>query len=175
MKKYGIFEDVNNETYCKFIQYALETCDAFMLVACSYTRSGRLKTKIKSDLKILKPYRIKVRHNPEWPNTLVLNTIYSMNQYQHSINVYKATAELYDFLIKPGGMFKWEFPNNLEDLSFFRNGKCWFAVTAHEEFAFIYSDSKEEILYLRSMGLDLDDGEEIDDSKVFYEEYKIKP
>ena len=132
------------------------------------------KEQTEAFLKELQPYLIKQRHTPtEWPRTKLSEDINENNKRKKpSINLYKVCEEVKIFLYKPNGIFKWIYPNFPEDLSFFKDGYCWFESCAHERFAFMYLDDLREVEMLKSLGLKFELKEsEIEKVRLFYEEY----
>jgi len=48
----------------------------------------------------------------------------------------------------------------------YKNGYCWFALTAHEEMAYLYTDNDRDAETLRNLGLEVTYTE--DNAQVFY-------
>lgn len=173
MKEYFCHgHDLSGEPYRSFIAYALKNSDALLIVDFAYTdRNWPKKKSCKQILKQLQPYRLKKRNNAEWPNmTVDTSSEYGMGNSKYTIMVYRTAIKLYDALIEPGNLFRWNFPYYPMDLCFFKNNRCWFASIAHEECLWLYTDSKEQLEKLRQMGIPFDNGEEIDENALFFEE-----
>ena len=51
-------------------------------------------------------------------------------------------------------IFAWNYPQRPEDISFFYQGECWIATTAHEKLFFIYDHEREVALMLTEMGIE---------------------
>lgn len=119
----------------------------------------------------LKAYLIKKRDFPtEWPGIKVIFT----NGTRVDIYVYRVCNEVKPFLLQTKGLFKWKYPYFPDDLSFFKNGYCWFYTVAHEEYGFIFVESHDEINCLEEMGLNFKFAKCDDDEQpLFYEEYQL--
>lgn len=50
------------------------------------------------------------------------------------ISVYRACNEMKRYLLEPNRLFNWKYPYFPEDISFFKNGYCWFYTVSHEEY-----------------------------------------
>lgn len=133
------------------------------------------KEQTETFVEKLQPYLIKQRHTPtEWPRTKVGYDDNDINNERErlSINLYKVCEEVKNFLYKPNGVFKWRYPHFPEDLSFFKDGYCWFESCAHEKFAFMYLDDLGEVEILKNLGLKFELKEsEVEKVRLFYEEY----
>lgn len=167
--------ELTGNSYQEFLRYALENSDAFSVVDFRYTdRNWPRKKSCKNVLDALRPYRIKKRNNAVWPNMYVdTESEFSMHNQQYTVMVYKTDPKVFDALCKPGSLFAWNFPKYPMDLCFYKNNKCWFSSIAHEEFVWLYTDSKEMVEELRRLGIPFDDGEEVDERTLFFEEYTI--
>ena len=142
-------QEPRGEAYNSLIDYALETCDTFMLVSCDYYRSGTFKREVKPILKELRPLLIKKRHNPCWPGT----TVMSSNRYQYTILFYRCDRAAADLLKLPGHSFGWEYPHFPEDLAFFRRGQNWMATVAHEEMLWFNRETRQDRFFFRNLGV----------------------
>ena len=65
--------------YRKFLDYAFDRTDFFMLVYVNYQGKGYSK-KMKLFQTALRPYQVKIRRNPSWPG--VLNTFSPQTTYK---------------------------------------------------------------------------------------------
>ena len=184
MIEYGIYNNVAGQPYDDFIEYAISKSDAILLVDFRYNgkanRQYPLKSSAKKMLASLRPYCIKRRGDKdgkwEWPNNTSLIDKYSQKpaSYNMTIKVYRLSEELYEILREPGSFFAWKYPKYPADLSFFKDNKCWFAITGHEKFACFYTESKEEVEFLKSMGIPFEKSGEVADDYIFVEDYELK-
>jgi hypothetical protein len=72
------------------------------------------------------------------------------------IQYYRITPEIMDVLLSANSFKQWNYPNRPEDPCFFKDGKCWFRSTCHEEmFTVIKGDAQDEKA-LDAMGIEYD-------------------
>lgn len=196
--KISLKAEPKSRIYKDLIDYAIDKSDAVMLIArydftaisdfqpanaeifenqkqyLEYLNAvKRMENEAIENARIFKklqPYLIKQRHkSTEWPSTKIL---YDGNDSLIDINVYKVCDGIKEFIYEPNALYSWRYPCFPEDLSFFKEGFCWFKVCAHEEFAFIYLDDVKEVQALKKISLNFTVTEhKINDSILFYENY----
>ena len=64
--------------------------------------------------------------------------------------------EVLDILCQVNRLMDWDYPIAPMDLCFYKDGYCWFSVTAHEEDFSLYTDDKTVIKDLQNMGVELE-------------------
>lgn len=117
----------------------------------------------------LSPYLIKTRHDLQWPSTQIF-----FCNCTYTISVYRICEELYPLLLKPGSYFSWRYPRYPEDLSFFKDNRCWLYASSHEGYVEFLPRSQGEYDFVSSLGIPLDEPYEPVDESVFYrEEYSL--
>lgn len=173
---YEIQKDVKRKAYQNFIHYAIEHSDAFMLV--EYKSSEKTGKSYYQTFEELEKFQIKERGKEnniwKWPN---MEAMYDelraeyCEPYDYIIRMYRADMAVEKVLQKPKSLFNWNWPDYPMDLSFFKEGVCWFATTAHEKNAYIYTDSNDLLQDLKQLGLSFE--KESYDSDLFVEEYTI--
>lgn len=180
-----ITEEPTGKVYTSLIEYAIDTSDVFMCVACDYYAEESYAKNVLPFLDELQPYKIKTRNNAYWSE---LEPTYdwskglpqiepfswpgteTYDRHKHDIYFYKSCPELKQIICKPGGLYKWVYSLYPEDPCFFRNGYCWFATTAHEEISYIYPRDEKEASILKSMGIKFDKVDSVD-GKLYFEEF----
>jgi hypothetical protein len=148
-ENYGNYQihEIYGEQYKKFIPFALDKSDYFILVkrfdmSCDDT--------IDELLKKLEPYLINAYKQKSWANTELRDSS-ALVFYYHSCK--ECEPILLEYAVN---MFDWQQPRLLEDLSFFKaDNKLWVSNTAHEEELFMENVSNEEKNELRMMGIKL--------------------
>lgn len=156
------------EKYNKLIDYAIKNSDAFMFVTCDFDKDINYKQKVIPFVKDLEPYIIKIRHNKIWPGQERLG------RQKHNIYLFRMCEEVKEKLLEPNGLYKWRYPNYPEDLSFFRDGRCWLTSIAHEDFSYIYEKDIEEVNKFKEIGIEFEYFNiPEEECEFFYEEYKI--
>ncbi len=117
----------------------------------------------------MEPYKIKQRHDTQWPSTEI---IYCNTPY--TVAVYRVCEEIYPLLLKPGSYLAWRYPRYPEDLSFFKNNRCWLYASSHEEYIEFLPCSQEEYDAVASLGIDLPEPyQPIEDGQYYREEYHV--
>lgn len=137
----------------------------------AYIQMNIFNSNTKQFISELDNYLISKRNVPtKWPG---IEVVFS-DDTKVDIYVYRICHELRALLLKPKELFKWKYPYFPDDLSFFKNGYCWFFTVAHENYSFMFVESDEEIRILERMGINFKvekyDG---DETSLFYEEYKL--
>lgn len=170
--------------YERFIKYAIDTCDAFMLLVGNYRQDPLFEQRMMPFLKKLDPLLVKTRKDADcWPGTD------SVLDPRREIRVYRSHPSAFESLIQPVSLYNWQYPCFPEDLAFFRKGYCWMGMVSHDETAFILSRDEEELVRLEKMGISFDkelvtiNGKNAFQRRVFdeqsynnlrfYEEYKL--
>lgn len=128
-----------------------------------------IRYKRKPFLESMSPFMIKMRHNTEWPSTIVIS---SKNTY--NIALYRICKEIYPFLLEPGGYYLWRYPKFPEDLSFFKDNRCWLYASSHEEYLEFLPRSRDEYDFISSLDIHLDAPyKPIDDEERYWEDYDL--
>ena len=97
----------------------------------------------------------------EWPNTQTFDT-----RHIYNIVFYYAKTECLDILCQVKCLYDWDYPDAPMDLCFYKDGYCWFAVTAHEGFSYLYTDDLKVVKDLKKLGVNLEFKKNT--SKIFY-------
>ena len=146
----SVYGDLKGENYKTFVSFAMEHSDAMMLIYCGY--GYPLKRRM------LRPFRVASRDNskslkkgkPEfkWPSTI------SWTKALICAETYRVSPEVKEIVLSVDDIFAWNYPQRPEDISFFYQGECWIATTAHEKLFFIYDHEREVALMLTEMGIE---------------------
>lgn len=152
----SVYGDLKGENYKTFVSFAMEHSDAIMLIYCGY--GYPLKRRIRDIRQMLRPFRVASRDNskslkkgkPEfkWPSTI------SWTKALICAETYRVSPEVKEIVLSVDDIFAWNYPNRPEDISFFYQGECWIATTAHEKLFFIYDHEREVALMLTEMGIE---------------------
>ncbi|MBQ3256618.1 MAG: hypothetical protein IJA67_04305 [Oscillospiraceae bacterium] len=156
MKAYFLEAFSNREDFIKFLAFMLSESDSFSLVYFRRKENEKLKSKAKTISEGLKKFKLSSRATQSWPNTETLDF-----EHSYKLVMYAADMECLDVLSSVENLYDWNYPAPM-DLCFYRNGYCWLAVTGHEQTAYLYTDSQEDIHNLEECGANLSyAGEEI--------------
>lgn len=82
-----------------------------------------------------------------------LNILYSDTYY------IDLTSDIKEEILSKSDIYDWKYPTCLDNISFFKNGKCYLSTVAHEEICRIYCENKEEYNYFKSIGIDFIDND----------------
>lgn len=143
--KYGInisFENMSYEEYVEFFEYDIR-------MVC-------LSTSINYCV-----YRYYVNKFVEKYNNIIFkkkkNFVYEFFGLKriHIETVYhmRFSKELKKELLSKNSIFDWVSPLLIEDVSFYKEDKCWLSSTSHEEQCYIYYTNEKEHNYLKSIGI----------------------
>ena len=166
ISSYYINEFKNREDYINFIKYFVHNSDAFSLVYFRYTKNERVKESVKKIKKLLQPYKIYSKTSNEWPGTKTLN----YNNHIYTLCLYRSDERVIDILSIVNDIFDWEYPDYPMDLSFFKNGYAWLTTCSHEYFCILYTNNKSIVTDLKELGVDIEKGETVYTTNIFYDE-----
>ena len=161
MNKYFLDEFKRFKNYQNFIEYMLSHSDAFSGVYFRYRENEPLKRRTKLIYDQLKPYMLYNKNVMEWPGTITQNAYHHIYRFV----LYRADMKCLDTLLLVKKLYEWDYPLAPMDLCFYRNGYCWLETTAHEGYAWLYTDDEEEVKTLESLGANLEFYKE--DGKMF--------
>ena len=109
----------------------------------------------------MKKFKIYSIFTQRWPNTETWDQTHS-----YKFVLYNSDIRCLDILTTVKDIYGWDYPNAPMDLCFYKNGYCWMAITAHEQMAYLYTDSKVEVEKLRILGTKLTLAN--NDAKIFW-------
>lgn len=117
----------------------------------------------------LSPFFIKKREAHEWPSTII-----GSSNSTYIAAVYRICEGIIPLLLQPGSYFSWRYPRYPEDLSFFKDNRCWLYASSHEGYIEFLPRSQEEYDFVASLGIELPEPyRPIDDSEYYWEEYRL--
>lgn len=133
--------------YDKIIEYAEETCECFSVITKLEKPYSKVPPNCTHDkiLEALSPYILrqiigirKWSYNGTKDNHAVMN-VYAYNK--KSLNVIRSLPNM----LLP-------LENGLpEDICFYRNDAVWLTTISHEEIAYIHSETKNDISFLKKL------------------------
>ena len=133
---------VNN--YKKIIRFAVKSSDVFSVVDWQKRPYSAFPPFADKDdiMKPLEPFIIKkVAGVRNWPGT-------GTGDNHMVLSVYECSKFCGNELVKLPNFFSPIEHNIPEDICFYRNGIAWLVTVSHEELAFMYNVTKEDILFL---------------------------
>ncbi len=159
-------ERCSGEVYDRFIDYAFEVADFFMLVYTNYGNKGYKKEQ-KEFRELLKRYLVKRRTDASWAGTLGTYTI--PNESSYYVAFYKTAPQAKEFLKRARKLSDWS-PFYPQDLAFFKGDRCWFYSVGHEMIAGMIAPTEQDILFLEENGLSKRENLE-NDADGYYHQY----
>lgn len=151
MRCFSVSEIKNKEQYGKFIEYMLLNSEYFSFIYFRYKENEKMKKRTREIHDSLKNYKVKSKFTQEWAGTVSFD-----ENHFYKLVLYQSKLEVKDVLCKVERLFDWDYPIAPMDISFYKNGYCWFSVTAHEQDADLYTDDKKVIEDLEQMGIELE-------------------
>lgn len=133
---YEFIREPQSNQYYELISYACKQSDAIMMVFSHKKGDISQIAKTHRIRKELSPWRIKTRHDSQWPVT----KSYDKSQ-AFTIDLYRPCTEIENFLKQTNRLFGWE-ESQPYDISFFREHCCWLATCSHERFGWLISETK---------------------------------
>lgn len=164
MKEFFVEEFSSQESYRRFIKYMLSHSQLFSVIYFRYRENEPMKKRPKMLYEKLKKFKEYSITTSEWPGTITMD-----DNHIYKLVYYRAEMECFDWLIQVPGLYEWDYPYAPMDLCFYRNGYCWFSLTAHERTACLYTDKEEEIEELTALGAELTFSE--DNAEIVYCEF----
>ena len=154
-------QNIDGENYRRLVEFAFAHSDAAMTVYQTSGLGSEHDAKIMETRALLSPYLLHSRNNSEctpehpefeWPGTRVgyLDPLDPAAVFFHEdMRIYADTYDLTDFvkdyILSVDGFFHWTIRyGNPEDISFFKDGRCWLFTTSHENYLY-FLDHTEEV------------------------------
>ena len=148
------------ENYRRLVEFAFAHSDAAMTVFETPGYGRESDAKIMETRALLSPYILESRNSSEctperpefeWPGTCVgyLDPFdFAAVFYHEDRRIYADTYELTDFvkdyILSVDGFFHWTNRyGNPEDISFFKDGRCWLFTTSHDNYLFFLEHTEE--------------------------------
>lgn len=167
---------LEKDTYEKLIKYYCNKCDIVMFVTrkdgFSNAKLQELSNAEKEFEEKLLNSLIKCIHRPTWIfHESLCEDIETINK-TFNIYFYETTEEVKKYLLSNQDLYSWLNPKYPEDISFFKDGWCYFSTITHEEMCDIYPEDEEEYIYLKNIGVKFLEKEfvPLDKSQMYYEE-----
>lgn len=151
MRCFYISDFNSKKLYEKFIEYMLLNSEYFSFIYFRYRENEKMKKRTRVIHDSLKNYKVKSKFTYEWPGTVSFD-----ENHFYKFVLYKSSLEVKDILCQVNRLMDWDYPIAPMDLCFYKDGYCWFSVTAHEEDFSLYTDDKAVIKDLQNMGVELE-------------------
>jgi len=161
LKCFYISELKSKIQYEQFIEYMLLNSDYFSFIYFRYKENEKMKKSTKEIHDNLKNFKIKSKFTNKWPGTVSFD-----EDHFYKFVLYRSTVEAKDILCKVKNLFDWDYPMAPMDLCFYKDGYCWLSVTAHEADVSLYTENKNILKDLDTIGIELEYA--YDTEELFY-------
>lgn len=166
-------KDVAGERYKELLQYLLEHSDAFQVVI-SHNRV-RSKPPAGSKRFLEAPRSDKIGG---WSKTgdyeLPLTEGTTSPGKYCTTAMFQVSKNSYHALETPSSFFSWYLPQYPEDLSFYRDGTCWFALCSQEKLLW-FCGSKDDAKRIEELfGIPFERGESCTECDLYHEAYTLR-
>ena len=153
-------QSIVGENYRRLVEFAFAHSDAAMTVLETSGYSREDDEKIMETRALLSPYLLESRNNSEctpehpefeWPGTrmdyldpLDPAAVFFHEDWRIYADTYELTDFVMDYILSVNGFFYWTRRyGNPEDISFFKDGKCWLFTTSHENYLYFLEHTEE--------------------------------
>ncbi len=169
----NVYGDVKGKTYLKLISYLVQRCDAVTFLLPNYNKihvtekninmfdDERIGHKYYDDPKddSFQAYLSKIDDFLMLAKNHLIKSYedieYCGDIYEHDSVIYvlRSNEELLPFLTKINNLYDWMYPDAPMDICFYSKGKVYMRTVAHEHICDIYTSSREEINYIKKLGI----------------------
>lgn len=173
MDNYWSFSrDVSGARYIATIHYLLQQSDAFQVVLANHAAESRLPACSQCFKYVIQQDLIG-GWSKDGDYTLPLTEGTNAPGVYCTTAVFQVSENSLPFLKQPNSFGNWILPDYPEDLSFYRNGVCWFSVCASEQMIWFCAEREiaEKIISLSGIPFEKDDC--CDENELFREEYEL--
>ena len=140
---YEFKRDPYMDQYAQFISFACDHSDAVMMVFLTEKGNSKENNSINNIRFHLSPWRIKSRHDPQWPVTICKD-----KKTMCTIDLYAPSAEIKSFLLSINHLFGWGTELPPTDIAFFQHNYCWIATCSHEKYGWVKAEMPLPTNYL---------------------------
>lgn len=143
---YDMITEPCDAQYRALMDYAMAHSDAVMLVF-SVKKGSKLQNDTKRTVRNqLAPWRIKSRHDAQWPVTTSYDT-----RYLFTIDLYKPSQEVIDYVLSKNSLYSWGENGDPCDIAFFRENECWMATCSHEKFGWLVLEEEPSASFMQCL------------------------
>ena len=142
-------EDIAKQNYNELIQYLLKKCDIFTFCLPDFGKLVRnvddqrmvqrlddgsefysYKNKVMPKIEKILSHQLKIYHSE----------CYVANSYDREREIYVVSIDEWIDVsfFENDRLFAWRYPDFPEDLCFYKEGKCFMELVAHEQWCFFY-------------------------------------
>ena len=149
-----------------FLAMLFAYSDAFSLLYYRRKENEKYSQNVQKIKEQLEQFRIGAEIVKEWPLTKQLDD----NDPVCFFITYKTEIEAFSILEQIGCLWDFDYPTSPTDISFFKDGYCWFESCAHERINNLYLEKDREdslISNLRDIGVKMILKGQVSENKLF--------
>ena len=129
-----------------------------LFISCLFERSNIFSYEVLKDFDILHDMEDKKYLDNILKSEKIFNNFYKKKNVDERNKlksfVYLNNQAVKKYLKSADSIYHWNYPNDIENLCFYKNDVCVFESVTHEDY-FVYSENKTEIESLKEFGLKL--------------------
>lgn len=128
-----------------------------LFISCLFEKSNIFSYEVLKDFDILHDMEDKKYLDNILKSEKIFNNFYKKKNVDERNKlksfVYLNNQAVKKYLKSADSIYHWNYPNDIENLCFYKNDVCVFGSVTHEDFFVFYSENKTEIERLNEFGL----------------------
>ncbi len=128
-----------------------------LFISCLFEKSNIFSYEVLKDFDILHDMEDKKYLDNILKSEKIFNNFYKKKNVDERNKlksfVYLNNQAVKKYLKSADSIYHWNYPNDIENLCFYKNDVCVFGSVTHEDFFVFYSENKTEIERLKEYGL----------------------
>ena len=165
--------DTTNENCPELIRLLLSLSDAFQVVLANHRVSDKLPAASRKFKEALKRDKV-----GGWSKTgdysLPMTEGTTQPGKYCTTAIFQVSPDSFPVLEARQSLSNWYLPESPEDLSFYRNGRCWFAACAEEGIVYFCANQEDAQKIIEYSGIPFSKGAPAKEEELFQEEYKLR-
>ena len=170
---YSFCHDASEEQYVATVHYLLQHSDAFQVVLSNHRIRSKLPASSRRFKEMLKHDRV-----GGWSKTgdysLPLTEGTTAPGKYCTTAMFQVSEDSFSLVEQPMSFWNWMLPDYPEDLSFYRNGFCWFATCSHEQIIWFCAEREIAEKIISLSGIPFEKNGYCDENELFHEKYKLR-
>lgn len=130
-----------------------------LFISCLFEKSNIFSYEVLKDFNILYDMEDKKYLDNILKSEKIFNNFYKKKNVDERNKlksfVYLNNQAVKKYLKSADSIYHWNYPNDIENLCFYKNDVCVFESVTHEDYFGFYSENKTEIERLKEYGLKL--------------------
>lgn len=174
MDNYWSFScDASGTHYVATIHYLLQHSDAFQVVLANHRIHSKLPANSRRFKELLKQDRV-----GGWSKTgdyaLPLTEGTNAPNEYCTTAVFQVSEKSFSLLEQPMSFWNWALPDYPENLSFYKDGVCWFSTCSSEQIIWFCAEQEIAEKIISLSGIPFGKDGHCDENELFREKYKLR-